>query len=96
MAYRWGGRLCLARNDAPAFGEVDEGLFAACCQNGLGTARGTFSGIAAADLAAKVESPHAAHQAEQPQPTTLPPEPIAWLAAHGLIRWKERTAGREL
>ena len=54
MAHRWGGRLCLSRNDAPAFGEVDEGLFAAVCQNGLGVAKGTLSGMAAAELASGV------------------------------------------
>lgn len=32
MAYRWGGRLCLSRNNVPAFGEVDQGLYSACCQ----------------------------------------------------------------
>ena len=37
MEYRWGGRLCLAWNNVPAFGEVEEGLFSACCQNGIGT-----------------------------------------------------------
>ncbi|MEL6479144.1 MAG: FAD-binding oxidoreductase, partial [Pseudomonadota bacterium] len=56
MEYRWAGRLCLSRNDAPAFGEIDEGLFSACCQNGLGAAKGTYSGIAAADLAAEQDT----------------------------------------
>lgn len=54
MEFRWGGRLCLSRNDVPAFGEVDQRLFAACCQNGLGTARGTFAGVAAADPPARL------------------------------------------
>ncbi|MEO1275004.1 MAG: FAD-binding oxidoreductase, partial [Pseudomonadota bacterium] len=35
MAYRWGGRLCLTLNDAPAFGEIEHGVFSACVQNGL-------------------------------------------------------------
>ena len=52
MEYRWGGRLCLSLNGSPAFGEVAEGLYAACCQNGLGTVKGTLAGMLAADLAA--------------------------------------------
>ena len=68
MEYRWGGRLCLSRNDVPAFGEIDRGLFSACCQNGLGTSRGTLSGIAAADLAAGRDSDLAAFQLAQAPP----------------------------
>lgn len=96
MAYRWGGRLCLSRNDVPAFGEIEQGLFAACCQNGLGTAKGTLSGMAAADLALGEMSEEAALLLEEPAPSHLPPEPIAWLGANAYIRWSEFEAGREL
>ena len=51
MEYRWGGRLCLSWNTVPAFGEVEKNLYSACCQNGLGTALGTSSGMLIADLA---------------------------------------------
>lgn len=96
MEHRWGGRLCLARNDVPAFGEVAEGLFAACCQNGLGTVKGTFSGIAAADLACGIESDFTRHQTALPQPESLPPEPLSWIGANAFMRWGEWKAGREL
>ncbi len=96
MAYRWGGRLCLSRNDVPAFGEIEPGLFSACCQNGLGTSRGTLSGIAAADLATGTESDLAAFQSAKAEPSRLPPEPIAWLGATARIKWGERAAGPEL
>ncbi len=46
MEYSWGGRLCLSLNNVFAQGEVDEGIYSACCQNGLGTAKGTAIGIA--------------------------------------------------
>ena len=36
LGHRWGGRLCLSWNGVPVFGELEDGLFAACCQNGLG------------------------------------------------------------
>ena len=96
MAYRWGGRLCISRNDTAAFGEVGEGLFAACCQNGLGVAKGTVSGIAAADLATGQSSPFVDYQTGLPAPSRLPPEPISWLGATAKIKWAERAAGREL
>ena len=96
MEYRWGGRLCLSRNNVPAFGEVEDGLYAACCQNGLGTVKGTLSGIAAADLACGIDSPLARHQAAGPDPVRLPPQPFAWLGANAYIRWQERAAGAEL
>lgn len=96
MEYRWGGRLCISMNDAPAFGELDTGLFAACCQNGLGTAKGTFSGIAAADLACGRETEFTKFQAAQPSPRKLPPEPIAAIGATAKIRFGEWAAGREM
>lgn len=96
MEHRWGGRLCLSMNGAPAFGEIAEGLFSACCQNGLGAARGTLSGMLAADLAAGRESPHLPVMTDAGQPSLLPPEPVAWLGATARIRWGERRAGAEL
>jgi len=96
MEYRWGGRLCLSLNDVPAFGEIDEGLFAACCQNGLGTTKGTASGMLAADLAAQGNSPLVARMTTLDQPRRLPPEPVAWLGATATLKWREWRAGREI
>ena len=50
MQYRWAGQLCMTRGDLSIMREIDDNLFTACCQNGLGVARGTFTGIAAANL----------------------------------------------
>jgi glycine/D-amino acid oxidase-like deaminating enzyme len=96
MEYRWAGRLCLSRNGAAAFGEVDEGLYAACCQNGLGTAKGTVSGMLAADLATGTGGPLLSLMTAGPAPSAVPPEPFASLGATAAIRWKEWRAGREL
>ena len=96
MQYRWGGRLCLSRNSVQVIGALDEGLFSACCQNGLGTAKGTFAGICAAELAAGDPSPLARAAAEAPLPRRLPPEPLARIGANLVLRWKEHRAGREL
>jgi glycine/D-amino acid oxidase-like deaminating enzyme len=95
MAYRWGGRLCLSWNGVPAFGEVEAGVFSACCQNGLGTAKGTLAGIAAAELATRSNAPLARDLLASDAPKTLPPEPIAWLGANATMRWREFKAGRE-
>lgn len=93
--YTWGGRLCLSRNHAPAFGEVEEGLFSACCENGLGTVKSTLAGVMAADLACG--EPSAALDAfrNHPTPSRLPPEPIAALGASFIIRLQEIRSGRE-
>ena len=96
MQYRWGGRLCLSRNNVAAFGEVMPGLYSACCQNGLGTAKGTLHGMLAADLASGHDSPLLQQVQEQAAPRRLPPPPLAWLGANTLMKWGEWTAGAEL
>jgi glycine/D-amino acid oxidase-like deaminating enzyme len=96
MEYRWGGRLCLSWNSAPAFGEVDEGVFAACCQNGLGAAKGTASGILAAELAVGSGNPLVDDMLALGSPRLLPPEPLTWIGANAAMRWKEWKAGAEM
>ncbi len=96
MEYRWGGRLCLSRNNVPAFGEVEEGVFSACCQNGLGTAKGTLAGMLAAELACGEASDLLDEFMDQDAPAKLPPAPIARLGANAVMRWEEWRAGREL
>ena len=96
MQYRWGGRLCLSRNGVPAFGEIENNVFSACCQNGLGTTKGTLAGMLAAELAARTNHPMVAEVQAFDQPERLPPEPFAWLGANAVLRWKEHRAGREL
>lgn len=96
MDYRWGGRLCLSRNNAPAFGEVEPGLFLACCQNGLGTAKGTLAGKLAADMAVGHGSELLDEMCAQPAPQRLPPAPLDWIGATAVMKWGERRAGRDL
>ncbi|MEO0624806.1 MAG: FAD-binding oxidoreductase [Pseudomonadota bacterium] len=96
MEFRWGGRLCLSLNGVQVVGELDEGLFSACCQNGLGTTKGTLAGMVAADLATGVDSPAARRSADAPAPRRLPPEPLSRIGATMRLRWGEICAGREL
>lgn len=95
MAYRWGGRLCLSRNNVQVIGELDTGLFSACCQNGLGTAKGTLAGGLAADLSMGITSPALERALAAAPPTRLPPAPIASLGANAHIRWSEMRAGKD-
>jgi len=99
MEFSWGGKLCLSLNDVPAFGEIEDGVFSACCQNGLGTARGTLSGILAADLASgNLRDNHQSleRMLALPPPKKLPPEPFATIGAWATLRYREWRAGREL
>lgn len=96
MEYRWGGRLCLSRNGVQVIGELDDGLYSACCQNGLGTAKGTLAGGLAADLALGRTSPALERALKADRPSRLPPDPIAKLGASARLRWSEWRAGAEL
>lgn len=93
--HSWAGRLCLSLNHVPAFGEVADGLFSACCCNGLGTVKSTLAGMMAADLATGTRSADLDRYQDQPPPRRLPPEPIATLGARAVIRWQTLRAGRE-
>ncbi|MEO0691521.1 MAG: FAD-binding oxidoreductase [Pseudomonadota bacterium] len=96
MEHRWGGRLCLSRNGVQVIGALDEGLYSACCQNGLGTAKGTLAGGLAADLSLGLTSPALDRALAADAPTRLPPAPIAQLGANMHIRLAEMRAGKEL
>ncbi|MEM9433938.1 MAG: FAD-binding oxidoreductase [Pseudomonadota bacterium] len=96
MQYRWGGRLCLSRNNVNVVQEVDDGLFSACCQNGLGTTRGTLSGILAAELATQTNSDRLDRALAAPEPQKLPPTSIAKIGARAVLKWQELKAGAEL
>ncbi len=95
MEYRWGGRLCLSRNNAQAIAKLDEGLYSACCQNGLGTVKGTLAGMLAADLAMGKNS-DILDRALASTPSRLPPEPLTTIGVRLKVKWGEMRAGREL
>jgi glycine/D-amino acid oxidase-like deaminating enzyme len=82
-------------NHVPAFGEIEENMYSACCENGLGTVKSTLAGVLAADLATGARSEHLEKFRHQPRPSRLPPEPIAWLGINSVIRLQELRAGRE-
>jgi glycine/D-amino acid oxidase-like deaminating enzyme len=95
LEFSWAGRLCLSRNSAAAFGEIEENLYSACCENGLGTVKSTLAGVMAAELASGTRSDFLDSFSHAPGPSKLPPKMITKLGVSSVIRWHEFWAGRE-
>ncbi|MBN8631713.1 MAG: FAD-binding oxidoreductase [Rhodobacterales bacterium] len=95
QAYTWAGHLCLTRNAVSIARELEPGLYAATVCNGLGTARSTLTGIAAAELAMGQETDATRHFAAEVEPVKLPPKPFSTIGANAYLRFKEWRAGRE-
>lgn len=95
MAHSWAGHLCLSLNGVGVTRALDDGLFAACVQNGLGTTRGTLAGIAAAELASGQSSDVTAYFAAQERPKRLPPRGFATIGANAVLRYQEWRARAE-
>ncbi|MEC7596005.1 MAG: FAD-binding oxidoreductase [Pseudomonadota bacterium] len=95
MEYSWGGRLCLSLNNVFAQGEVDEGIYSACCQNGLGTAKGTAIGVITAEKITGTINSLVPDFVDEEAPKKLMPKPFMWLGVNSYMRWKELMAGKE-
>ena len=95
MEHSWDGRLCLSLNGVFALGELDDGLYSACCQNGLGTVKGTVAGIVAAEQAVGSSATLIPDYRVEAKPKKLPPRPLMWLGANSVMKWKEFRAGKE-
>jgi glycine/D-amino acid oxidase-like deaminating enzyme len=95
LEFSWAGRLCLSRNSAPAFGEIEENLYSACCENGLGTVKSTLAGVMAAELACGTNSTFLESFSRAPGPSRLPPRILTKLGVNSVIRWQALRAGRE-
>lgn len=95
LEFSWAGRLCLSRNSAPAFGEIEENLYSACCENGLGTVKSTLAGVLAAELATGTNSKFLESFSRAPGPSRLPPQILTKLGVNSVIRWQALRAGRE-
>ena len=97
LEHCWSGRLCLSRNESWALGELQPGLYSACCQNGLGATRGLVAGIVAAEMACPGKGDSLVPDYRpQALPSKLFPEPFMTLGARSVIRLREWRAGREL
>ena len=89
MEHAWAGHLCLTLNGVSVMGEIENGIYSGCVQNGLGTARGTLTGIGAAELACNTPSAITRHFSAEAEPKRLPPQPFRDLGANVVLRWKE-------
>lgn len=95
MEYAWAGHLCLTLNGVSVMRKLDEGLFSGCVQNGLGTTRGTLTGIGAAELACGTTSDITHHFTAEARPRRLPPQPFQQIGANAILRAKEWRARHE-
>lgn len=95
IEFSWAGRLCLSLNSAPAFGEVEEGLYSACCENGLGTVKSTLAGVMAAELATGTRTPFLDRFSQAPGPSRLLPKVLMQLGVNSVLGWQAMRAGRE-
>lgn len=93
--FKWSGHLCLAQNGVSVMRELEPGLLSACAQNGLGTSRGTLTGIGAAELAVGQTSDITRHFTAEDQPSRLPPHPFDTIGANAYLRYKEWQSRRE-
>lgn len=95
MEYAWAGHLCLTLNSVSVMRKIDEGLWSGCVQNGLGTTRGTLTGIGAAELACDFQSDITRHFTSEARPRPLPPPPFQQIGANALLRLREWRARQE-
>jgi len=95
MEQAWAGHLCLSLNGVSVMREIGDGVFSGCVQNGLGTARGTLTGIGAAELACGESSEITRHFTAEARPQRLPPQPFQQIGANAVLRWKEWRARDE-
>ncbi|MEO0701437.1 MAG: hypothetical protein AAFY80_04775 [Pseudomonadota bacterium] len=96
MQYRSDCRLCLSRNSVNVVQGLEPGLYAACSRNGLGTVRGTLSGMLVAKLATNTASERLDRAFAMPEPDELLPSIITSVGANAFLKWQELKAGTEL
>lgn len=95
FTHTWGGTYAISRNFTNFFGQLEDGVFACACDNGVGAAWGTVSGTLLADLSLKNESSllNDIHQVTG-MPSINPPEPILGLGVRGRIaveKWRSKS-----
>lgn len=87
MEHFWMGWLAVSQNHAPAFGQVNENVYATSCCNGSGIVRHTASGMLIADLALGNENPLIDDFLVQGTANYIPPRPIRDVGVRLTISW---------
>lgn len=95
FSHTWGGVYAISRNFTNFFGELEQGVYASACDNGVGAAWGTISGTLLADLAVGSDSELLGDiQAVTGMPSLNPPEPFLGIGVRSRIRlaaWNSRS-----
>ena len=95
FSHTGGGVYAISRNFTNFFGELEKGIYASACDNGVGAAWGTISGTLLADLAVGADSAQLRDiQAVTGMPSLNPPEPFLGLGVRSRIRlaaWNSRS-----
>ncbi|MBB1488502.1 NAD(P)/FAD-dependent oxidoreductase [Oceanospirillum sediminis] len=95
--YTWGGVCTLSSNYTSFFGELKPGLFASCCHNGVGAARGTISGKLLAELASDGDSQLQRDMLEvSGMPAWIPPEPFLGVGVRTRLKMAEWVSRSEI
>ena len=97
FTHTWGGVYAISRNFTNFFGQLDDGVFATACDNGVGAAWGTISGTLLADMAVGADSTRLDDiRAVTGMPSRNPPEPLLGLGVRTRIRWAAWNSRSEL
>ncbi|TDB01186.1 NAD(P)/FAD-dependent oxidoreductase [Halomonas marinisediminis] len=92
--YTWGGTSSLSGNFETFFGQLEEGIYSAGCDQCVGICRGTISGMMMADMAAGRESSLLEDIIKvSGSPTRLPPRPLLRIGVPlrmKMARWASR------
>jgi glycine/D-amino acid oxidase-like deaminating enzyme len=95
MEHTWTGYICLSRNGAPGFGRAASNVYTAVCQNAVGVAKGTISGLLAADMACGVDNSLIPDMQSLGTPSRVPPRPFLDIGVRTRFAWELRRARHE-
>ena len=94
FTHTWGGVYAISRNFTNFFGQLEDGVFASACDNGVGAAWGTISGTLLADQAVGATSSLLDDiRSVTGMPSLNPPEPFLGIGVRTRIRlaaWNSR------
>jgi glycine/D-amino acid oxidase-like deaminating enzyme len=88
MENSWVGYICMSANGSPMFGQVENDVWMAACQNGIGVTKGTMSGLLAADMACGLDNPMIADMESLGRPSVIPPRPLVEVGARAKLAWE--------
>lgn len=95
FTHTWGGVYAISRNFTNFFGELEDGVYASACDNGVGAAWGTISGTLLADMVVGADSQQLQDiRYVTGMPSLNPPEPFLGMGVKfriALAKWLSRS-----